>query len=220
MATTIITKHGTGVPTTLAVGELAIDKSGPTLYTNAGSGVQQISSSGGGGGSNGLADVNGITFSGTLGNDFEIFFTNKEGTKISLKPKVNGGSFGTNDTLTLNAPSGKAFLWYHKGSSSVEMHESKIERPLSNAGGQSRNRIDFGNVNGTTDTLTMALDLSYSTSSGTLTRGIDNFGITGTYDVIAPGTFTCESITLYGAFDGTWVAVQPWALAGCPLVHV
>ena len=49
--TTIITKNGNGIPPSLEVGELAIDKSEPALYTNTGSGIEKIgdSKSGGGG---------------------------------------------------------------------------------------------------------------------------------------------------------------------------
>ncbi len=50
--TTIITKNGNGTPPSLEVGELAIDKSEPALYTNTGSGIEKIGGgkSGGGGG--------------------------------------------------------------------------------------------------------------------------------------------------------------------------
>lgn len=50
--TTIITKNGSGKPPSLEVGELAIDKSEPALYTNTGSSIEKIAggqSSGGGG---------------------------------------------------------------------------------------------------------------------------------------------------------------------------
>lgn len=55
--TTIITKNGNGVPPTLEVGELAIDKSEPALYTNTGSGIEKIGGgkSGGGGGGRGVS---------------------------------------------------------------------------------------------------------------------------------------------------------------------
>lgn len=50
--TTIITKNGNGIPPSLEVGELAIDKSEPALYTNTGSSIEKIGGgkSGGGGG--------------------------------------------------------------------------------------------------------------------------------------------------------------------------
>lgn len=48
--TTIITKHGNGVPTGLQVGELAVDKSEPALYTNTGTKIEKIGGGGGGGG--------------------------------------------------------------------------------------------------------------------------------------------------------------------------
>lgn len=46
--TTIITKHGNGVPTSLQVGELAIDKSEPALYTNTGGKIEKIGGGSGG----------------------------------------------------------------------------------------------------------------------------------------------------------------------------
>lgn len=54
--TTIITKNGNGVPSSLQVGELAIDKSEPALYTNTGAGIQKLSGSAAGGGSYGAGE--------------------------------------------------------------------------------------------------------------------------------------------------------------------
>jgi hypothetical protein len=120
MATTIITKHGTGAPTSLAVGELAIDKSGPTLYTNTGGGVEAFSSDGGGGGAGifvGQAapfNYDAVTYGGTLAAQCSTGAPLESGSAISEKlgftiNKPNSLVWGDNDNLIITAPPGTAF---------------------------------------------------------------------------------------------------------------
>ena len=77
--TTIITKNGNGIPPTLEVGELAIDKSEPALYTNTGSGVEKI---GGGGG--------GLVYGGGGVSWWSSEVYKSEGASLFIKTTVNG----------------------------------------------------------------------------------------------------------------------------------
>ena len=134
MATTIITKHGTGVPSSLQVGELAIDKSGPTIYTNTGSGVTSVAGAGVGGSGGGDATaiyLPGLTNSPSDGwqsiptNILEMTFDGgqsaaslnlrpllelkSQGDKGGIRIKSSGGNVDTNAICTVTAKDGYAF---------------------------------------------------------------------------------------------------------------
>jgi hypothetical protein len=80
--TTIITKNGNGIPPSLEVGELAIDKSEPALYTNTGSGIEKIGGSKSGGGGGG--------FGGVAWWSSEVY--KNEGAYTFIKTTINGAN--------------------------------------------------------------------------------------------------------------------------------
>jgi len=114
MATTIITKHGTGVPSSLEVGELAIDKAEPAIYTNTGTGVEKIAtaSSGGGGGGGTQYPISDAVNPGTLititGNQASNFVYDYNTTDFALKV-ANGGQLSPTDMITMTLPSTHMF---------------------------------------------------------------------------------------------------------------
>lgn len=94
--TTIITKHGNGVPTGLQVGELAVDKSEPALYTNTGTKIEKIGGGGGGGGPAYLEPYPQPSVSGWEKGGFYYVF------------KDNAG--GTFNNKAFTVPAGKVFF--------------------------------------------------------------------------------------------------------------
>jgi hypothetical protein len=201
MATTIITKHGTGTPTSLAVGELAIDKSGPTLFTNTGSGVEAFSS-GGGGGTTLFRPFNpaDVSITGATGGNFFIDH-NSNTTGYRLIIKANN-ILTVPSALTVTAPSGYAWLiQYTDGYNSTKTggNPTKTIFRLGNTQqGGGKTKVTLSGFNGTSDNVVMGL----STTSNDAEGGLTNYQ----NDTVGLGAapFTCTSFTFHGPFNQTW----------------
>lgn len=192
MATTIITKHGTGAPTSLAVGELAIDKSGPTLYTNTGGGVEAFSSGGGGGGVlNAPINYNAITLGGSLGSSMAVSPPSNvtaltSESDLLMKPTQNF-SWTSGANLIIQAESGKGFSVLIDRTIGIATAFSAY----SNSSSAPRNRGNLINVGGLGIDIPIAWDLSGQTASNI--KSWDNSS------VLHSGVeYVCEKIEIKG----------------------
>ena len=208
MATTIITKHGSGVPSTLEVGELAIDKAEPAIYTNTGSGVEKIgtAASGGGGGSLSPLEIDfrhpstKITFSGAPGV-YSSAFKNDSNRRKGIRIQTNSSSaISTSNRITMTANSGHEFLIFIKPShlSAENIPNSPICRLT---------MINFGMTSGGIYWQMQAYNVGYPGNNPLFKTGSTmNNGNTGQFSVDATTEFW-NGVTPTGGNLTTTVAV-------------